>query len=227
MIPERHVRVEVVAWLAAIVPFVAANAAYLISATADLVPWCFPYLEGCTSVSRAARTGVANPIFRALMLPQAVILVLYWWLCAEWLRGFAPQRVRTRVAVLGLGIVAALFLVLYATYLGVQGDFYQWMRRYGITVHFGCTVVAQILLTSVVARDARLPEWIRHGTLGLCAAMLILGLSSIPLQYLLPNKDAAVNALEWSYSVLMLAFFPLTGEAWRLSKFRLRVQLEP
>lgn len=227
MIPERHVRVEVVAWLAAIVPFVAANAAYLISATADLVPWCFPYLEGCTSVSRAARTGVANPIFRALMLPQAVILVLYWWLCAEWLRGFAPQRVRTRVAVLGLGIVAALFLVLYATYLGVQGDFYQWMRRYGITVHFGCTVVAQILLTSVVARDARLPEWIRHGTLGLCAAMLILGLSSIPLQYLLPNKDAAVNALEWSYSVLMLAFFPLIGEAWRLSKFRLRVQLEP
>jgi len=227
MTPERHVRIEAIAWLAAIVPFVAANAAYLISAANDAVPWCFPYLEGCTSVSRAARGGIANPIFRALMLPQAVILVLYWWLCAEWLRGFAPQRVVTRRAILGLGIVAALFLVLYATYLGVQGDFYQWMRRYGITVHFGCTAIAQFLLASVVARDLRLPQWIRHGMLGLCGAMLVLGLSSIPLQHLLPNKDAAVNALEWSYSILMLAFFPLIGEAWRLSKFRLRLQLDP
>lgn len=227
MIPERHFRVEVIAWLAAMVPFVAANAAYLISASHELVPWCFPYFEGCTSISRAARTGIANPIFRGLMLPQAVILVLYWWLCAEWLRGFAPQRVVTRRAILVLGIVAAVFLVLYATYLGVQGHFYQWMRRYGITVHFGCTVLAQFLLTWVVVHDLRLPQWIRHGKLGLCAAMLILGLSSIPLQHLLPDKDAAVNALEWSYSILMLAFFPLTGEAWRLSKFRLRLQLDP
>ena len=67
MIPERHVRVEAIAWLAAIVPFVAANAAYLISASADLVPWCVPYLEGCTSVSRAARTGIASPVFRGLI----------------------------------------------------------------------------------------------------------------------------------------------------------------
>ena len=227
MIPERHVRIESIAWLAAIVPFVAANSAYLISAVNDAVPWCFPYFEGCTSVSRAARGGIANPIVRALMLPQAVILVLYWWLCAEWLRGFAPQRVVTRRAILGLGIVAALFLILYATYLGVQGDFYQWMRRYGITVHFGCTAIAQFLLTSVVARDPRLPQWVRHGTLGLCGAMLVLGVSSIPLQHLLPDKGAAVNALEWSYSLLMLAFFPLIGEAWRLSKFRLRLQLDP
>jgi len=225
--PERHVRVEAIAWLAALVPLVAANAAYLISASAELVPWCFPYFEGCTSVSRAARTGIASPVFRGLMLPQAVILALYWWLCAEWLRGFAPQRVRTRRTILAFGLLAALFLVLYATYLGVRGGFYEWMRRYGITVHFGATVVAQFLLTWVVVRDLRLPQWIRHGKLGLCAAMLILGLASIPLQHLLPNKDAAINALEWSYSVLMLAFFPLTGEAWRLSRFRLRVLLDP
>ena len=96
MIPERHVRVEKIAWAAAILPFVAANLAYLISASAELVPWCFPYLDGCTSVSRAARSGVANPIFRGIMLPYAVIMALYWWLAAEWLRGFAPQRPRLR-----------------------------------------------------------------------------------------------------------------------------------
>ena len=57
-------------------------------------------------------------------------------------------------------------------------------------------------------------------------AMLVLGVASIPLQHLMP-ETGAINALEWSYSVLMLAFFPLTGEAWRLSSFRMRLELDP
>lgn len=224
--PDRHVRVETIAWAAAILPFVAANLAYLISASAELVPWCFPYLDGCTSVSRAARSGVANPIFRGIMLPYAVIMALYWWLAAEWLRGFAPQRRRLRRAMLGFGLLASLFLILYATYLGVEGDFYQWLRRYGITVHFSSTVLAQFLLTRAVAADPRLPAWLRRGKLALCGAMLVLGLASIPLQNFAADRDAALSALEWSYSLLMIAFFPLTGEAWRRTGFRFRLQIE-
>lgn len=226
MTPDRHVRVEAIAWLAAILPFVAANVAYLISASAELVPWCFTYLDGCTSVSRAARSGVANPVFRGIMLPYAVVMALYWWLTAEWLRGFAPKRPRLRRTMLAFGLLASVFLVLYATFLGVEGDFYQWMRRYGITVHFSCTVLAQFLLTRVLAGDARLPPWLRRAKLGLCGAMLLLGLASIPLQYFAMDRNAMLNALEWSYSLLMIAFFPLTGEAWRRTGFRFRLQLE-
>jgi hypothetical protein len=226
LIPERHVRVETIAWLAAILPFVAANVAYLISASADLVPWCFPYFEGCTSVSKAARHGVANPVFRGIMLPYAVVMALYWWLTAEWLRGFAPKRPRLRRTMLTFGLLAVLFLILYATFLGVEGNFYQWLRRYGITVHFSSTVLAQFLLMSVLVRDTRLPVWLRRSKLGLCAAMLALGLASIPLQHFALDRVSALNAIEWSYSVLMLAFFPLTGEAWRRTGFRFRLQLE-
>lgn len=225
-IPERHVRVEVIAWLAAILPFAAANVAYLISASADLVPWCFPYVDGCTSVSRAARSGIANPIFRGIMLPYAVVLLLYWWLSAEWLRGFAPDRGTLRRTMLASGVLAALFLILYATFLGVDGEVYQWMRRYGITVHFSCTVLAQFLLTRALAGDARLPAWLRRTKVALCTLMLLLGLSSIPLQYFAQDRVAALNAIEWSYSLLMLAFFPLTAEAWRRTGFRFRLQLE-
>lgn len=224
--PDRHVRVEKIAWAAAILPFVAANLAYLISASAELVPWCFPYLDGCTSVSRAARSGVANPIFRGIMLPYAVIMALYWWLAAEWLRGFAPQRPRLRRAMLAFGLLASLFLILYATFLGVEGEFYQWLRRYGITVHFSSTVLAQFLLTRVVVADTRLPPWIRRGKLALCALMLVLGLASIPLQNFAADRDAALNAVEWSYSLVMIAFFPLTGAAWRRTRFAFRLHLE-
>ena len=227
MTPERHVRVEVIAWSAAIIPFVAGNVAYLISASAELVPWCFPYLEGCTSVSRAARSGLANPVFRGIMLPYAAVLMLYWWLAAEWLRGFAPERRRLRHSMLGLGLVGALFLILYATFLGVEGEVYQWMRRYGITVHFSFTVLAQFLLTHALARDRRLPAWIRRAKLALCAAMLLLGLASIPLQNFADDRVAALNAVEWSYSLLMISFFPLTGAAWRRTRFAFRLVLEP
>ena len=227
LIPERRVRVEAVAWLAAILPFAAANLAYLISASAELVPWCLPYLEGCTSVSRAARSGAANPIFRGIMLPYAALMAFYWWLAAEWLRGFAPGRPRLRRAVLALGVLAALFQALYTSFLGVEGEVYQWLRRYGITVHFSGTVLAQFLLAAVLIGDPRLPHWLRRCTLVLCALMLALGLASIPLQHFAENHDAALNALEWSYSVLMLAFFPLTGEAWRRTGFAFRQGLGP
>lgn len=227
MVPERHVRVEAVAWAAAIIPFLAGNIAYLISAAQELVPWCFPYLEGCTSISRAARSGVANPIFRGIMLPSSVLLMLYWWLTSEWLRAFAPERRRPRRTMLALGVIAALFLILYATFLGVEGTIYQWMRRYGVTIHFSFTVLAQFLLTSVLARDPRLPAWLRRAKLGLCAAMLVLGVASIPLQHLVQDRALALNAIEWSYTLLMLSFLPLTGMAWRRTRFGFRLQLDP
>jgi len=44
--------------------------------------------------------------------------------------------------------------------------------------------------------------------------------------YFAPNREAALNAIEWTYSLLMLAFYPLTGEAWRRTGFRFRLQLE-
>lgn len=226
MITGRHVRVEALAWSAAIAPLSAAVAAYLIAAAQGAVPWCFPLIEGCTSISRAARTGLANAVFRGVMLPYAAVLMLYWWLAAEWLRGFAPARRRLRRAMLNLGLVGALFLILYATFLGVEGAVYQWMRRYGVTVHFSFTLLAQFLLTAAVAADVRLPLRLRRAMVSLCATMLLLGIASLPLQHFALDRVAALNAVEWSYSLLMIAFYPLTAQAWRRTQFRFRLQLE-
>jgi hypothetical protein len=52
---------------------------------------------------------------------------------------------------------------------------------------------------------------------GLCAAMLTLGVASIPLQFLTGSHGEALNAIEWNYGVLMLCFFPLAGAARRRS----------
>ena len=49
--------------------------------------------EGCTSISRAARHGLGNHVFRLLMLPCAMLVALHWWSSARWLRtGATPGR---------------------------------------------------------------------------------------------------------------------------------------
>ena len=212
----RRVRLDAVAWLAALLPLVAGHGAYLISASHELVPWCLPHLEGCTSVSRAARTGEANLLFKALMLPYSALVPLFWWLTARWLRELLPAA-RTPVVLFGLGLVAGLATALYTAALGVDGEFYQWMRRYGINLSFAFTVLSELLVTNAIARDARVPAALRRAMVALCAVMVLLGLASIPLQYFVGTRHPALNAIEWTYAVLMLVFYPLIGAAWRRS----------
>lgn len=51
--------------------------------------------------------------------------------------------------------------------------------------------------------------------IGLCAAMLLLGLASLPMQHLLEDRDAVVNVIEWWYALLMSAGFVAAGLRWR------------
>lgn len=211
------------AWATALWPLLAVHGAWAISLNAGLVPACIPYIEGCTSISRAARQGDAILLFRAMMLPYVGLLALFWLLNARWCALLAPQRMRARRAMLACGLVGSVFLALYATTLGVDGDFYRWLRRYGINLYFSLTVLAQMFLISIASRAEALGPGLRRAFLWLLALLLGLGLASLPLQFLLdgPARDARMNALEWQYALLMVAAYPLTGLAWRRSGFRL------
>ena len=213
MTPTR-VPFAAVAWLCALLPLVASHAAYLISATLEAVPWCVPHLEGCTSISRAARsTAPAIVLYKGLILPYSVLVALFWWRAAVWLREVRPERRKSIRALPLLGLVAALGTASYTFVLGVDGDFIQFVRRYAINVGFGFTVLAQLLLAAAIANEPRVPQGLRRAAVGLCLAMVLLGLASIPLQFLTSSRDAMLNAIEWTYGVLMLCFFPVIGAA--------------
>lgn len=182
-------------------PILAAHAAYLISAMQQHVPWCWPYLDGCTSISRAARFGMANLLFKTLMLPYAGLLARFWWQLDE------QREIRA------LGVAGAGFLGLYVLFLGWDGSLYQWLRRYGITCHFAFSVLAQMLTLRVLLRRRRLAPARRGALLLLCALLLGLGLLSLPYQHWAADADAAVNRIEWCYALLMLLFYPLAGPA--------------
>lgn len=209
------------AWLALMIgllPIAVVHLCYAISVQAGHVPLCVPYVEGCTSISRAARHGLANHLFKAAMLPVAGLMLVYWIVAAQWLRTLGTPRPKRIAAMQILGLIGALFLILYATFLGVDGDTYRWLRRYGVTVYFSFTVLAQLLMASVLDRGL-----LRRTLVALCAAMLLLGLASIPLQHLVDDRDAALNALEWAYALLMSLGFAAVGAAWMRRRMRLNV----
>ena len=217
--------------IAGILPILTINTCYVIAVKADMVPACIPYLEGCTSVSATGRYPPASYLFRAVMLPQSVVLMVYWGLCVAWLRQFSatlgkPANTGTAIGVLGVG--GATFLILYVTFLGSQEPFYELMRRFGVYLYFGLSVIAQLVLGFKVLPLARIlrdrmgdPLLIRVTRLQLALALVpfALGVLNLVLKATLTDPDAAENMIEWIFALLMQLYFVLTYYSWRQTGF--------
>ncbi len=195
----------------------AVHLAWWLSVQAGTIPSCNPYWDGCTSISRAARHGIANHLFRLVVLPVAGLHLLNWWLASRWLR-VDDRRDCQAGLLLAFGAVSAAALALYATFLGTQGEAYQLLRRYGITLYFGCGFLAQLLLLRLAARESKLPARLGLALRLVCAAMLLLGVGNVLAGALLAEeaaRDRVENALEWQLGLLLVAWFALQSRLWK------------
>ena len=218
------------AWVAGMLPLLGTLIAYPLSVQLGLVEACNPFVDGCTSISRAARHGLPNHLFRAFLLPAAALQALVWLLCSVWLRDSAaqtahPSRPSRSLAVLPwVGLLAAGFLVLYGTFLGTEGEAYRWMRRYGIVGYFGGTSVAMLLCTRGLLKS----RWRAHASVrviyALCLALPLLGLvNSLGPLWLggAASRDALQNVTEWWGGLIFTLFFFALAWIWRSTRFRL------
>lgn len=212
------------AWLTVLFPVAAVHLAYLVSIAQGSVEACIPYWDGCTSISRAGRHGLANLLFKGLMLPHAAQLMGFWLLVWAWLHSLRPDATRRVHAITGLGVIAALFLILYASFLGAEGETYRWLRRYGINVFFSFSVLAQMMVIALLTPVSSLGVTVRQTMLAFAAALLLLGLASLPLRHFAEDADRVMNALEWIYALLMALFYGLIGIAWGRTGFRLHAR---
>jgi len=212
--------------LAGLLPLIATVVAYLMSIRLGLVPECNPFLEGCVSISRAARHDLPNLLFRALVLPAAVLQAICWVLCPDWLRTLDATPDRFQRALPALGVVAGVFLVLYGTFLGTEGEGYRWMRRNGVAFYFGLTCIGMLIVSDQIQRRL-IGNWLeRNLALALCAMLPLLGLAYVflPLWWPAPlTKDALENITEWWGGAIFTAFFAILAWAWRRTGFTLRL----
>ena len=209
---------------------VAAVSAWWISVAHDYIPYCNPFVDGCVSISRAARHGLGNHLFRALMLPAATLQGLTWLLCAAWLGNLGASG-RSLRWLPWLGILAAVFLVLYGTFLGTEGETYRWLRRYGTIVYFGFTYVCILIATG------HIEHLVRRGALSVPARMdlmliILAGLTmlvAIAHVFVAPMleeqlKDRVENVVEWVIGLSFTLFFLALACLWRHARLSLRLQ---
>lgn len=204
------------AWLIFLLPLLVVHGAWLWSSAAGAIDWCLPYWGGCTSISKAARSSDALFLFRAVMTFNAALLVNYWLQASHFLARYQTPATATRWLNI-IGITGAIFLVLYTNFLGSQGDIYQLLRRYGVTIYFSFTVLAQMLLLRQLLY--RIPirfRWVKYKT-WLCAWLLSLGLASVFCTAMLTGdtKDRWENIIEWHFALGMNCYFLLTALLWK------------
>ena len=200
---------------AAVVPLGTVVVCYLIAVGLGHVPACIPNFSGCTSVSSTGRMLPESLVFRAGMLPTALVLVLFWWRCAAFLSLGGHSGVRLAMLRI-LGVIVALSLVIYALTLGLEDDGYPQLRRAGIVGFALATFVAQVLLISCyrpmrIVATRSLLRWL----IVLCWALPLLGIAAEVAKWAGGSRSAANNLGAWNAFVVASAYYAVVARIWR------------
>lgn len=214
--------------VAGIMPVAGIFLSYWLAVENAVLPACTPFLDGCVSISATGRYMPGSLLFRAVMLPQSAILLFLWYFSALWLRSIAPSSRAPRMVV-AAGVLGALALILYVTFLGTKTPFYEFMRRFGIYFYFLGTATAQLtlaiaVLTSASRTGGRQLRRLGVGMLWLCGLPFALGILNLTLKSLLDNADSAENRIEWISALLMQGYFVVLYFAWRETRFSVAVK---
>ena len=211
--------------LAGLAPLIAAYSAFGIGVLAGVLEPCIPFIDGCHSISATGRKPPGSFLFRAVMLPQAVILLLTWYFTIYWLKSLNPGFSRgTRIAIHVSSIISALALVSYVTFLGTREPFYEFMRRFGIYFFFIGTVLVEILVAVALIRmryvleNPRLKR-LTQAMLALCLIPFVLGAVNFYLKATLENPDQAENVIEWIVATMMHIYLLLMFRMWQITKY--------
>lgn len=217
------------ALLAALLPLAGTALAFVLSVRLGLIPECNPFVDGCVSISRAGRHGLPNILFRALLLPAAVLQALCWCLAPGWLQMLGAPADRAQRALPGLGLVAASCLVAYGSFLGTEGEAYRFLRRHGTALYFGLSCIGMLIVAQQVQHRltrAVLERRIAWALAAPCLALPLLGLAHVllPLAWHAPAaRDMLENLTEWWAGALFTAFFGALAWAWRATGYRARL----
>ncbi len=161
-------------------------------------------------------------IFLLGMVPAAILSMQLWLSGEAW---FTGDHTRTHSHALALtGALASLCLLVYVTTLGIPGDVYRLLRKFVVLLYFGCTFIAQLLLTRQLTQLAaetglvHLAKLARRLTV-LCAIVLACGIVIVPISTIddpLRQKQVE-NIVEWNYALFLHVYYLVLYPVWRRS----------
>ena len=205
----------------------AGNLAFLISASEGYLELCFPYLEGCSSISKSGREGLAQILFKMIVLPVMTLLIVYWSISWNFLKTLVPQSKVQNMLILFLGILGSFFGILYTSFLGHEGDFYQLLRRFGIYFFFLGTYFAQVIEVKQLLKIAEFKNFVFLKSMKFLTFLIgFVVLVSVPFYAFIEDDDWLENILEWNITFLVFFYFILCSPLWKRIELKMNVKLE-
>jgi len=207
--------------LVVILPLLASNGAYLLSAYEGFVPWCMPYIDGCTTISQAGRSGNTIFFYRAVVFTYSVLLIWFWLYSKSWLELLYGHTTKISRIILWLGLAGSIALLIYIDFLGITGEINRLMRSTGAMLYFILTPLAQALMLyqhyNILRKKPEVsikPKVLQYQLI-ILLLMLMIGVIGIFLIVTDNITYEIENIVEWYFSLLVNLYFAGMILIWR------------
>ncbi len=179
-----------------LVPVLTVVISYFFSSLGGYVEWCFPLLDGCTSISKVGRYGVSFYLYKIFIIPSVILMIIFWYQINKY---FYKSNL-----LLFLSVTSCIFLIIYLFALGFEGKFYRFMREIGIFVFFILSPVSQTLLVFSISNNKIKSKF------SLKTFLFVYLLFVVGYLLILPFDNSNYeNVIEWNFALLIFLFFPL------------------
>lgn len=215
---DQHYSLSWLAWLAAGLPLLTIHLSFFTSVAEGIFAACNPYWIDCTSISHGGRHGSAYFIFKAGMLPTAVLLAFFWVIQAGWLAWLTNKR---HSALVFLGVVASIALIIYTLFLGHAGDEFRLLRRFGVVLFMSCTFICQVLSAQALWRSDNFQRQGRQLIIS-CGVIISVAIFSLLLDATLGDDyNRLEDAFEWWLMMALIGNQLYLASRWQASRLRI------
>ena len=199
-----------------VLAIIAGNVSFILSVNEGFVETCFPYFEGCTSISKTGRQGLSFIVFKLIILPVMTLLSIYWLLSYNLIKNSIEVNKLTLKIMITSGVIGSIFGIIYASFLGSEGNIYQLLRRFGIYFFFLGTYLSQVLEVYLLFRSKKNHNSIYLKIMKFLSYLIgLVIVFSIPIYGLIEEDDWLENVLEWNITLLIFIYFILVSLFWK------------
>ena len=185
-------------------PIITIIISYIWSANLNIVNWCIPNIDGCTSISRIGRYEPVVYFFKPMMLIYAIFLGIFW---SKFYKILRVKKIEISKFEIIIAYCSILFFILYIFFLG-EGKLYKFFRQVGIFIYIFFTVLSQIFFSTRLKKlssfDHKISKLIFYYT-------IILGIIGILLLPLVTTKVIEFsnfkNIVSWNYFLCIQIYF--------------------
>ena len=194
---------------------------YIFSVKLNLVPFCIPNFEGCTSISRAGRNIPVKYFFKPMMLFYSLFLFLYWFKILEIIKKIKISEKKFFF----FAFASVLFFILYIVFLG-EGKIYEFFRRVGVYIYIFFTVITQFLISKkLFYNQKKIKKYFKIKFIKfnyfLTLYLIIIGIILFPILVIkIESFPQIKNIISWNYFFLIKLYFIFSLLSFKRSYFK-------